>query len=62
MVDATKQIHIGNRRPDSLGAWRFARLSHSVCAESMCFDIPRDDDMCRPHAAKARQAKRALDE
>ena len=60
MVNPINQVHIGNRRPDSLGAWQFARTSHSVCAESMCFEIPRRDDRCRKHAAQASQAKKEL--
>ena len=60
MVSEINRVHIGNRRPDSLGAWRFARTTNSVCAEELCFEIPRHDGRCRPHAAKAAQVKKEL--
>jgi len=60
MVSEINRVHIGNRRPNSVGAWRFARTTKSVCAEELCFEIPREDGMCKPHAAKARQAKKEL--
>lgn len=60
MVNEIKRVGIGNIRDGSLGAWRFARLSHSVCSESMCFEIPGEDDRCRKHRNQAAQPNKEL--
>lgn len=60
MVNAIKQVHIGNLRPDSVGAWRFARTTASVCAEELCFETPRHDGRCRKHAAMVAQPRKEL--
>lgn len=62
MVNEIKRVGIGNFRDGSLGAWRIARSSHSVCAESMCFEIPTHNDRCRAHHAKASQSTKRLNE
>lgn len=61
MTNEINRVGIGNIRDRSLGAWRFARLSHSVCGESMCFEIPLENqDYCGQHKNRASQPEKKL--
>ena len=60
MVNEINRVGIGNRRDGSLGAWRFARTTNSVCAESMCFEVPGENDRCRRHQPTASQPEKKL--